>query len=366
MTGIPATTPSARATTTDRRSLVRRDRRHRRHVDPSRAAEVLVEGAGDDPGRLGRSGSPGRSPSSLPLRRRRAAAGSAGRSAHEHRPVRGAGQHLVHEPPLVVTVGEVAAQVTAAGLLAAVGGIREGLAEVEEVRRLPGARARLGLARVAARRAPRGRPAPSASTRPTADRPGPGGHRPLHLEPVAAVELVGLARGRRTASRSGSSPASTRAVMSSAIRWAKTRPSRREFEASRFAPWTPGARALPAGVEAGQRGAADAGRSRPRPRRSAGPGRPAAGRSPGRSPSSRQRVTIDGKRSLEELPAQVARVEQDVVGAAVAAIRARIARATTSRGARSASGWTPCMKRSPSRSTRKAPSPRTASEMSGC
>ena len=43
-----------------------------------------------------------------------------------------------------------------------------------------------------------------------------------------------------------------------------------------------------------------------------------------------------------------------------------IALATTSRGARSASSCTPCMNRLPSSSTRKAPSPRTASEMSGC
>ena len=43
-----------------------------------------------------------------------------------------------------------------------------------------------------------------------------------------------------------------------------------------------------------------------------------------------------------------------------------IALATTSRGARSASGCTPCMKRSPSGPTSTAPSPRTASEISGC
>src|SRR4026209_2691554 len=43
-----------------------------------------------------------------------------------------------------------------------------------------------------------------------------------------------------------------------------------------------------------------------------------------------------------------------------------MALATTSRGARSASSCTPCMKRLPSKSTRNAPSPRTASEISGC
>ncbi len=50
----------------------------------------------------------------------------------------------------------------------------------------------------------------------------------------------------------------------------------------------------------------------------------------------------------------------------VSIIRRVIAFATTSRGARSASGCSPCMKRLPSKSTRKAPSPRTASEISGC
>ena len=50
----------------------------------------------------------------------------------------------------------------------------------------------------------------------------------------------------------------------------------------------------------------------------------------------------------------------------VSFIRRVIALATTSRGARSASGCTPCMKRWPSKSTRNAPSPRTASEIRGC
>ena len=53
-------------------------------------------------------------------------------------------------------------------------------------------------------------------------------------------------------------------------------------------------------------------------------------------------------------------------GRPVSIIRRVIALATTSRGARSASSCWPCMKRSPSQSTRKAPSPRTASEISGC
>ncbi len=53
-------------------------------------------------------------------------------------------------------------------------------------------------------------------------------------------------------------------------------------------------------------------------------------------------------------------------GRPVSIIRRMIALATTSRGARSASSCWPCMKRLPSTSTRNAPSPRTASEISGC
>ena len=48
--------------------------------------------------------------------------------------------------------------------------------------------------------------------------------------PRRVTRLVGLA---------GSSPAAIRSLMSSAMRWAKTRPSSSELEASRLAPWTP-------------------------------------------------------------------------------------------------------------------------------
>ena len=53
-------------------------------------------------------------------------------------------------------------------------------------------------------------------------------------------------------------------------------------------------------------------------------------------------------------------------GCPVSCMRRVIALATTSRGARSASSCCPCMNRTPSKSTRNAPSPRTASLISGC
>ena len=51
--------------------------------------------------------------------------------------------------------------------------------------------------------------------------------------------------------------------------------------------------------------------------------------------------------------------------APVAAMRAATARVTTSRGARSPSGWSPAMTGDPSPSRSTAPSPRMASEMRG-
>ena len=60
------------------------------------------------------------------------------------------------------------------------------------------------------------------------------------------------------------------------------------------------------------------------------------------------------------------RASSHMCGRPASIIRRMIALATTSRGARSASSCWPCMKRSPASSTRNAPSPRTASEISGC
>ena len=73
---------------------------------------------------------------------------------------------------------------------------------------------------------------------------------------------------------------------------------------------------------------------------------------------------VGNRRSQNAAPR--CRASSHMCGCPVSIIRRMIALATTSRGARSASSWTPCMNRSPSKSTRKAPSPRTASEISGC
>ena len=73
---------------------------------------------------------------------------------------------------------------------------------------------------------------------------------------------------------------------------------------------------------------------------------------------------VGNRRSQNSAPR--CRASSHMCGWPVSSIRRMIALATTSRGARSASSWTPCMNRLPSKSTRNAPSPRTASEISGC
>ena len=73
-----------------------------------------------------------------------------------------------------------------------------------------------------------------------------------------------------------------------------------------------------------------------------------------------------GNRLSQNLLRPRCRASSHMWGLPSSCIRRVIALATTSRGARSASSCWPCMKRVPAQSTRKAPSPRTASEISGC
>ena len=127
-----------------------------------------------------------------------------------------------------------------------------------------------------------------------------------------------------------------------------------------------GAGHLAAGVEALEGGPAEQVGARPRRWRSAGPGPPAAARWPGRSPArgSGRRSRGSGARGT---PGPGAGRPGSTWSLPVRAIRATMARATTSRGARSASRvhvlHEPHARRRP-RGT--APSPRTASEISGC
>ncbi len=97
----------------------------------------------------------------------------------------------------------------------------------------------------------------------------------------------------------------------------------------------------------------------------AGRARPGSARSPGRRRGERAVARIVGKRRSQN-SAPRCRASSHMCGWPVSIIRRVIALATTSRGARSASSCTPCMNRLPSKSTRNAPSPRTASEISGC
>ena len=90
----------------------------------------------------------------------------------------------------------------------------------------PGQRGQLGRRRAASDSAERTAPAPAVIARWTSVRAVGGDER-------------GRPRRRSRAVVGGSSPAASRAVMSSAIRWAKTRPSSSELDASRLAPCTP-------------------------------------------------------------------------------------------------------------------------------
>ena len=140
--------------------------------------------------------------------------------------------------------GKSERHVAAAGLLARRATAVSDLADVQQVGGLPVAavprRRAAGPRRrwsAAARAASSAAVAPATSAERTA--PGPrSSPRWIAVRSVAPSERRRpLAQPRR--SPRGSSPAASRAVMSSAIRWAKTRPSSSELEASRLAPCTP-------------------------------------------------------------------------------------------------------------------------------
>ena len=183
-----------------------------------------------------------------------------------------------------------------------------------------------------------------------AHRAGAGGHRPLDRRCGAGASSERRCRRRAAAAVvGGSSPAASRAVMSSAIRCGEDQALEQRVGGQPVGAVHAGAGDLTAGVEAVEGGPADAGRSRRRRWRSAGRGRPAAGSVAGSKPSSRQPGDDRGEAALEELARRGAGRRGRRGRVPVARIRATMARATTSRGARSAISWTPCMNRTPSR-----------------
>ena len=109
-----------------------------------------------------------------------------------------------------------------------------------------------------------------------------------------------------------------------------------------------------------------AGRSTRRRTSSGRPARPGSARVTGSIPCDAAGRQDGREPDPPLLVAEVPGVEADVVACRSASIWRMIAFATTSRGARSASSCWPCMNRLPSWSTRNAPSPRTASDTSGC
>ena len=225
MTGSPATTPSARATRCDTDTLGCRDGRHRRDVGAGRrgprrgrarraagrrpwgirgrSCRGLHRPLGDDERPVGR---PGRREVAAASARRRA---RGSRSARARRGSPRAGAPRARGPAR-----------GAAGWSSP---------------RWPGRARPCSAAARRGRRAPRGR---QRSTRP--DRTGPD---PRVIARCTSRRCEASSTAASPASdagaRSGSSPAANRLVTSSAMRWAKTRPSSSELDASRLAPCTP-------------------------------------------------------------------------------------------------------------------------------
>ena len=188
---------------------------------------------------------------------------------------------------------------------------------------------------------PAGRRRPARVDSAGAHRTGAAAHRALHLDPPRGGKQRRRGHRARTGRRRGSSPADSRAATSSAIRAAKTSPSSRELDASRFAPWTPVHEHSPHAYRPSRRRATEQvgldpargvvlGRGH---REQLGGGvdaELAAPRDDRREARARGTPPRGGGHRARRAPSPRS------------AMTSRMARATTSRGARSASGWRPC------------------------
>ena len=134
-----------------------------------------------------------------------------------------------------------------------------------------------------------------------------------------------------------------------------------EFDASRFAPCAPGAGDLADRVQPRQASYARGCRSRRRPSSSARPASRARVRAPSRSRAHGRPRRSSGS-AAPGMPPPRAVASSSTGSPPCAAISTAMPRATTSRGASSASGCTSSMKRSPAALRSTAPSPRTASD----
>ena len=216
------------------------------------------------------------------------------------------------------------------------------------------------------RRAPAsGRERPPLGRGGRAHRPGPRGHGPLHVERAATRRAASAAPARRRRSPVGSSPAAEAVgdVVGDAVREDEALEQRvgREPVGAVHA----GARALAARVEPLERGAAEqVGRD------------PAAGVVLGRGDRQQlggrveARARGTGRRSTGSAARGTPRPGAGRRASTWSLAWSRIRRGSPGPRRRAARGRParvrPCMNRTPAPSTRKAPSPRTASEMSGC
>ena len=337
----------------------RRSSRRRRRPPRSSARARLDDRGGDRLGRrragLAGSWGPVRVGAGGRASSRSAVGGPGGRCTTSCRRRRCRGRLQVATQAGVVALGEVLAQVAATGLLArrAAASIRA-LADGAAGWSSPRSRARAPAVGVVGERARRPRPSAGQHGRRRGERRGRADRRPTPAviarctsSAAPGVEQRGRPRLGAPVRRGGSSPAASRAVMSSAIRRGEDQALEQRVGGQPVGAVHAGAGDLAAGVQARSEVPAAQVGARRRRGRSAAAGATGISSVTGSTPCSRQRG--DDRR---EAAARGTRRR----GAGRRARRGRcrsrasgamIALATTSRGARSASSCWPCMNRTP-------------------
>ena len=169
-------------------------------------------------------------------------------------------------------------------------------------------------------------------------------------------------RARAVAASAGAGAAPIAARASAAATLPNTTASSSELRASRLAPCAPVADTSPQAHRPGERGAAVARPPRRRPCGSARPASPGSARRAGSMPARGSARRRSGSAAAKRSPTAARASRKTAMAGALAP---KIARATTSRGASSASRCTSSRKRAPVSSISTAPSPRSASVSSG-
>ena len=256
-------------------------------------------------------------------------------------------------------VRSVGADVAAAGLGAGPAAVASAAA----------ASARLAVSMLSRSGAP-GRPATRSATATTE-------RRPAASRPIAAEALIAPCSSERPAGSAAGTAASSNSAGAATLssgRRTRRRPPAPPSRGPRAANWRPagsrraGRCGRPRRPRTGRpRWCGRRDRSARRRRSSARPGRRGSGSIDGRIPATAQAAETVGNRRAKTAGSMpvASRNTWSPIPPGAAAIRRETASDTTSRGARSASGCTPGMIRAPAPSISTAPSPRTASVISG-